>query len=90
MCPRGGDRAQTDGCDVAGPTQDSPLPLLPLWPTVVALGYISISLKEQLRRRGHSAAPRGRTFDDLITLSGADPHSPSADPERRPTPHKAG
>jgi hypothetical protein len=60
-----------------------------LWPGTLALGYISISLKEQLRRRGHSAAPRGRTFDDLIALPGPAPAVPSPDAERPPTEHKA-
>jgi hypothetical protein len=88
VCPRDGDRAPTDGRSFAGPMRDGPLLPLPLW-LVVGLGYISITLKDQLRRRGHSAAPRGRTFDDLITLSGADPQSPSADPERQLPSRKA-
>ncbi len=32
------------------------------------IGYISIGLKSQLRRRGFLDGPRGRTFSGLISL----------------------
>ncbi|MBN2584957.1 MAG: hypothetical protein JXL80_17975 [Planctomycetes bacterium] len=62
----------TDTRAVVPARPDGRLPLMPSWPALLALGYISISLKEQLRRRGHHDAPPGQTFDDLITLRPGD------------------
>jgi hypothetical protein len=39
------------------------------WPGGLMIGYISLGLKSQLRRRGFLDAPRGRTFSGLISLT---------------------
>jgi len=38
------------------------------WPLVLTVGYISMALKKQLRRRGYPGAERTETFADLISL----------------------
>jgi len=39
------------------------------WSGGLVIGYISLGLKSQLRRRGFLDGPRGRTFSGLISLN---------------------
>lgn len=57
-----------DGTDreLRSPTDSVPVHML--WPYGMLTGYISITLKDQLRRRGHLSGRRDRTFADLISL----------------------
>ena len=38
------------------------------WPLLLTVGYISMALKKQLRRRGYPGAEPTETFADLISL----------------------
>ena len=55
------------------------------WSGVFLIGYISIGLKSQLRRRGFLDGPRGRTFTGLISLPRQPAPRPAAphDSDRR-------
>jgi len=63
-------RAADDSPDAAvtSPDRAAKLPLGRLWPGVLLVGYISLDLKRQLRRRGHLRSDRRDTFSDLISL----------------------
>ena len=51
----------------ASPPCHAPLPVM-LWPFALMVGYISIDLKRQLRRRGSRSSKRSETFSDLVSL----------------------
>jgi len=62
-------QAATDLDERELPGDDSGrLPLGAPWPLLLSVGYISMSLKKQLRRRGYPTASRSETFADLISL----------------------
>ncbi|NIA22215.1 MAG: hypothetical protein GWP05_09700 [Anaerolineaceae bacterium] len=67
--PSGDPQAATvlDGQKLPGDNSGR-LPLGAPWPLLLSVGYISMSLKKQLRRRGYPTAIRSDTFADLITL----------------------
>ena len=56
----------------------------PLWPYGLAVGYISIGLKRQLRRRGYPGNDRTQAFSDLISLRPDDDPPTSADQRAAP------
>jgi len=66
--------ASQDASATADPgAQEAPkgsgkLPLDGPWTFLLAVGYISMSLKKQLRRRGYPTCDRTATFADLISL----------------------
>ena len=57
-------------------------------PAFLVVGYISLDLKRQLRRRGYPSADRRATFSDLVAHdpkpAGDDRNDPSAGSRRRP------
>ena len=60
------------------------------WPLMLTVGYISMALKKQLRRRGYPGAEPTETFADLITLRRRRPISDDqADHPRSPKPPTA-
>lgn len=64
-------------------------PLLDLlWPGCLLVGYISMDLKRQLRRRGHHGDDRRQAFADLISLRRSlDAQDQASHPkDDRPTP----
>jgi hypothetical protein len=66
----------SNAAEVAGTAAGSPVgrvdqktPADWLWPGGLLVGYISIGLKSQLRRRGFLDGPPGQTFSGLISLA---------------------
>ena len=47
------------------------LPLELLWTGGLAAGYVSMNLKQNLRRRGHTDGDRRKRYSDLISLETA-------------------
>lgn len=68
-----------DGQELPGDNSGR-LPLGAPWPLLLSVGYISMSLKKQLRRRGYPTARRSETFADLISLR----RRPAGSPDRPP------
>ena len=60
--------ATADFCAQRAPKGGGKLPLGGTWPFLLSVGYISMSLKKQLRRRGYPTSDRTASFADLISL----------------------
>jgi hypothetical protein len=60
-----------------------------VWPAFFFVGYISISLKQQIRRRGYLDGRHSESYSDLIFLRPKNPPTPPADTGNRPdAPHR--
>jgi len=63
----------SDGVSEAHPVGATKVPASPIphgvpWFVLPMLGYISMELKRQVRRRGFLSGDRAKTFSDLISL----------------------
>ena len=54
--------------EVRSPESPMHLPLELLWTGGLAAGYVSMNLKQNLRRRGHTDGDRRKRYSDLISL----------------------
>lgn len=62
--------------EVRSPESPTRLPLELLWTGGLAIGYVSMNLKQNLRRRGHTDGDRRKRYSDLISLQKAPDQPP--------------
>jgi hypothetical protein len=76
--------------EVRSPESPTRLPLELLWTGGLAAGYVSLNLKQNLRRRGHADGDRRKRYSDLISLQKVPDQSPTSETHDDPSHGAAG
>ena len=87
--PHGGLPAGSSAAPATRIHQDA-FPQETLWPLGLFVGYISMSLKRQVQRRGYPSGDRRRSFSDLVSLRRPPTDAPSGQSAKERTANRSG